>query len=126
MWVKLTPTEMIAASQKRYRSRIKGSLFIGVSICGLSLLSSSSLFAKTREEHPHPPHFDGGGPLFPQIGQLPSTVLFGFIGAFAFYFFASRPGKPTMICMKCGTAKYADGSLQCKCGGHFEDMNNLK
>jgi ribosomal protein L37E len=31
-----------------------------------------------------------------------------------------------MICMKCGAAKYADDSLQCKCGGHFEEMRNLK
>jgi len=122
-WVKLTPLEMDEASRKRQRGCIVAAVFIGSVIFGLPLLSSSRLFAKIREEHPHSPRIDPNP--FMSHGLLPQVILFSVIGIF-FYLLLRRPGKSLMICPKCGAAKYDDGSLQCKCCGRFEDMKSLK
>lgn len=127
MWVKLTPAEIAEAGRKRQRERIRLPIFIGCSLCGISLLCSSGLFAKIQERHIYLPRGNANaGPLLEQMGPLPRAVVFGSIGALIFYFLLSRPGKSTMICIKCGETKYADGSVTCKCGGHFEDMRSLK
>jgi len=34
--------------------------------------------------------------------------------------------KKTMVCPKCGAAKYADKSQDCSCGGTFEEIGKLK
>lgn len=122
-WVKLTPMEITEASQKCQRGRIRAAFFFGFVIFGFWLLSSSSLFANIREKHPYQP-LVGTRPSIP-FGPSAKAVVFALIGVY-FYFLLRRPGKSTMICPKCGAAKYDDGSLQCKCGGHFEDSKNLK
>jgi hypothetical protein len=121
-WVTLTPMEINEASRKRQRGRVMAAVLVGSLTCGPILLSSSDLFAKIREEHSHPPHFEPSALI---SHGLPRAVLFGLIGVY-FYFLICRPGKSKMICTKCGAAKWEDGASQCKCGGHFEDMNNVK
>lgn len=59
------------------------------------------------------------------LPRLPGTIALGAVFGLLSYIFNQRK-KPTVVCPKCGTVKYADDSPQCSCGGHFENIDDMK
>jgi hypothetical protein len=117
MWVKRTPEEIAMAKCERNRGRIRGSIFLGVFtfmltlfLNGFSRRSAPKPFFTTTEE---------------LQGRLPISVIGGIVCGLL-YFFANKGSTPTVVCPKCDTIKSPDGNFQCKCGGHFENIEEMK
>src|SRR5271167_997016 len=104
MWVKLTPDELLKASQRRKRQHILTTFYVTIG-CFLMLmflegqigmLDTASFFV--------PP-----GAIYERI---PSSFIFSIIFGFVFYFFKKE--KPSFVCIKCGKPKVSDTSSKCE------------
>jgi ribosomal protein L37E len=116
MWVKRTPEEIATTKDERNRSRIRGSIFFGVFMFLSTLIINSSRwrsaprlsFTSTDE----------------MARRLPACILFAVFFGLLWFFLYKK--KATVICPKCGKTKYEDDSQQCSCGGHFENIEEMK
>jgi len=116
-WKKRSSEEIAAVRRERKRRRIKGAIIFGALVT-----VGTSLTFGWREAG------DRGWFLVPAqeiVARLPMTVIFGVVGAVLSYTLFSRK-KPTVVCPKCGTVKYASASAQCSCGGHFENIEEME
>jgi hypothetical protein len=117
MWVERTPREIVKRQQKRRMERFLFAISIG------TVMSAVSLFVFGKREVMH------GKVLVPPdmlFERLPGSLLIGLLVAVIFYFFVPLHEKKTVICQKCGVAKYEDGSSVCSCGGTFRDLDAIK
>jgi hypothetical protein len=115
MWVRRTPEEISKAKHQRQSGRIRLAALSGIFIAILTAFTRGSKFI----------HGPGLIPLNQVASRLPSSIFFGLISGIVFYFWSGR-GKTTVVCPKCGKVKFEDGSQQCSCGGHFENIEEMK
>jgi hypothetical protein len=114
MWIKQTPEEIAVTRQARRRGWSRGSLLFG------SIIFLLVLFTNGR--HSRSGQFFVAGYLYPR--RLGISIIAGIVcGLFHRYF---DKKVPTVVCPKCGAVKYQDECLQCKCGGHFENIEEMK
>jgi hypothetical protein len=70
-------------------------------------------------------HSPGFVPLDQIASRVPSSIVLGAIVGIMTYWFALRDDRK-LICPKCGKIKFKDSILQCSCGGHFENTEEMK
>ncbi len=117
MWEKRQPEEVLEVRRYRKRHRVKGAIVFGA----LITLGTSLSFG-WREAG------DRGRFLVPAqeiLTRLPMTIAFGTLAGLLSYIVDKRK-KPTVVCSKCGTVKHAGDSARCSCGGHFENIEEMK
>ena len=116
MWLKRTPEKVADVKRKQRLERIRISVVVGL----LMTLMISLLFGWGEA------YYRGRifVPLDEIVNRLPFSLLVGLIAGVVC--FLPGPRKRTVVCPKCDTTKYVDGSLDCSCGGHFEDMDEMK
>ena len=59
------------------------------------------------------------------VSRIPLFIVLGFIVGIINYRFALRSDRQ-LVCPKCGAIKFSDNILQCSCGGHFENIEEMK
>jgi len=68
--------------------------------------------------------------LSDMVDSVPSALLISTITGLISYWFVFRnytsPKGDALICPKCEKTKFDDGTLDCPCGGHFEDIKTMK
>jgi hypothetical protein len=117
MWVKLTPNELAKAKRRRKRKRLITSIFatvfaflmVAFTFGQWDIMARGIFFIPAEEISQH----------------IPVAVLGGVFTGLLIYF-AQEKKKPTVVCTKCGIAKIADISSKCECGGHFENIEEMK
>jgi hypothetical protein len=115
MWVKRTPEEIAKAKRKNLAGRIRLAVFMGV------FVSAPCTFVYGSRAHT-PGFFV---PLDQIVSRVPSSIVLGAIVGIMTYWFALRDDRK-LICPNCGKTKFKDTILQCSCGGHFENAEEMK
>lgn len=116
MWTQRTPAEIDEARRNRKRHRLKSALVVGTSVT----LGTTFLFGWKEAA-------DQSRFLVPAneiLRRLPITIIVGTVVGLLSYRFGRE--RPTVVCLKCGLAKYAAESAQCSCGGYFEEIEKVK
>ena len=74
-------------------------------------------------------YMPGSGPSLASKDEIPSRILgslvVGAIAGIFIYFYKSKKA-PRVVCPKCGVTKDLDASPRCECGGHFENLEEMK
>ena len=117
MWVKLPPEKLVEVRRRLRRKHIIGSIWFGIFVTitlvfvdGWSGFGLRGRWFVPKEE---------------LLEQIPGAVVVGAIFGILIYKNFGMP-KPRVVCPKCETVKRADDSAQCACGGHFEDIREMK
>ena len=119
MWVKKSPEQQKRESQK---SRILSSIGLAAIIfLGCVFTNGGGIgYALRGTYFKHELH--------EIIDSIPFALLSGLIVGLIGYWLLQRKNENqlVMICQKCEKTKFGDGNLSCLCGGHFEDIKNMK
>ena len=117
MWVKRTEPEIETERKRQRRSRVLSAMVVGFIFLVVVLFTFG-----WREAGERRGFFVPANELLP---RLPFAVGAGLLLGF-FYRWQERKRLPMMICPHCEATKYADGTIECSCGGHFEMMEEMK
>ena len=115
MWIKRAQEEIEHMRGGRRRHRRNTAILLGL------LTIAIHVFFFGGAEWPHL------GRFFVTLREMPSRLALGcLLGVVfgAFYYFC--PGKPTVVCPKCGATKYGNQSEGCSCGGQFERIEEMR
>lgn len=117
MWIKRTEAEIEEAHCQQWRQTAGNSAVAGFFVAVLvTIIDPGGFGAAPRGIYLVPPE--------EILRRLPFGTLAGIVFACCLYYFNFR--KQTMVCLKCGIAKDANNSMDCSCGGTFEDILKLK
>jgi hypothetical protein len=115
MWIKRKTCELTQAKRDRKREKIKSAIIFAI------IVSVPLIFVFGTKGA-----LDQGSFLVPLAKipfRFPFIIMFGvFLGLIRYFL----PGKPVVVCPKCGVTKYLDNFQQCACGGHFENIEEMK
>jgi len=117
MWIKRTPEEIAVIKHERKLGWTRGSLVFGTFVFLLTLFVNGS----SRTAFTSRPFFVPGRRI---PGRLPFSITAGVVCALIQFYCSKK--TPTVVCPRCGAVKYQDDCFQCKCGGHFEAMQEMK
>ena len=115
MWVKRTPEEIVMAKRKHLSTRIRTAVFMGVLVAVLCAFVSGGVKF-------HAPRAISFNEI---VSGIPLSIVLGIIVGIISYWFALRSDRQ-LVCPKCGVIKFSDNILQCSCGGHFENIEEMK
>ena len=116
MWIKRTEIEMTEEQQRRRRSHVRGAVIFGLFVATFTTVSFGWREAGDRHRLVVPTK--------EILHRLPGSIVFGAIAAVLIYKITGK--RRIMICPKCETSKHDDGVLNCSCGGHFENIEEMK
>jgi hypothetical protein len=117
MWIKRTPEEIAAIKHERRRGWTRGALLFGTFVFLLTLfINGPSRTASTSR-----PFFVPGRLI---TRRLPFSIAAGVVCGLFHLYYTKR--TPTVVCPKCDAVKYQDDCFECKCGGHFEAIEEMK
>lgn len=116
MWVKRTDVEIAEERERRYRSKVRAAITVGL----LVLVSGTCFFPSSI--------YLMEGRLLVPTSEYPSRLPF-FLGLaiiIGVLWYYGTHTRPLMICPQCEITKYEDGVTNCACGGRFEKMETMK
>ena len=126
MWIKKPLEEIECESIEKQRKRRRWR-FLGPCI-GALLIATLNLFVRLPSRLQHAYGNTGLVPLDQIPGRIPHAIFMG-MGFWPFFYLISKwqpETKISVICPKCEAVKFADEFPQCKCGGRFEKIEEMK
>src|ERR1700733_2968424 len=114
MWIRRTPEEISKAKREHRSIRIKSAIFLG----GVVAIITAFLYGGKF----HAPQLISFNQV---ISRILFSIILGVIMGIISYWFALREDRQ-LVCQKCGKVKFRDGILECPCGGHFENIEEMK
>jgi hypothetical protein len=117
MWVKRTDKEILKAKRDAKFWRMCRAILAGIFICLLTIFFRARGWSVIYPTNRIP---------FDEVPErIPSSLVFGVLIAWFVYRFPLKIRR-TMVCAHCGATKFEDSEYKCSCGGHFENLENMK
>jgi hypothetical protein len=119
MWVKKSPEELRKSFSKK--RRLLGALAFGTMLFLMCVFTNGKGWVRTGSFFKHQ--------LSDMVNSVPIALLISTItGLISYWLLFRETPSPNgvLLCQKCEKTKFDDGTLDCPCGGHFEDIQTMK
>jgi uncharacterized paraquat-inducible protein A len=115
MWKKRTVQEIAEVRSQAKQTKKLQAFLIGIGVTFLFTIFRGRGWSQNHASR------------FVSLDEMPARLLITipFGALFGLFFYRSRRQR-TMVCPRCEAVKQEDDKPDCTCGGHFEDIEEMK
>jgi len=118
MWVKRTAEKMEAVVRVKRSQRVRYAIVAGL----ITAVPYEFFFGGAQADKWHT-YVVPGDQL---LSRLPLAIIVGACFGLITFKVLLRSKREYWVCTKCEATKYADGVVECSCGGRFENLDEVK